>query len=288
MAERWRNQARKLADTAAQADGPTDRTKNKILKITAMTTISQAARDAGEQLPWGHHVYPEVVARIIQDAIDAEKASETASLRQQLEEAKARLVINGCAFRDAEQEIKKRNEALNIALARVAELERERDEALRLLAKERDEWHEENETSESLRARVAELEAQCAAMRDALEKAAPVNGLNPASDLCAYCNQKKTKHLKSCGWKIGRAALSSTAGASLLAHVKELEKDKARMDEIEANTLTLKCCEDQGYDDADVHWEVIEYHMAEPKERMIGHGRTAREALSAAMAKGDA
>lgn len=197
MAERWRNQARKLADTAAQADGPTDRTKNKILKITDMT-ISQAARNAGEQLPWGHHVYPEVVARIIQDAIDAEKATETVSLRQQLENARNdKQVMHGQLLQ---------------ARKHTQDVESERDTAL---------------------ARVAELEAQCAAMRDALAKS-------------RWCVNEETTRLwdgtvgHSCRESAKAAlallddALSSTAGTELLARVKELEKDKARLDEIDA------------------------------------------------------
>lgn len=254
-----------------------------------MTTISQAARDAGEQLPWGHHVYPEVVARIIQDAIDAEKASETASLRQQLEEAEHRHCLRTA---DAIAE----KQAKEAALARVAEVERQLFVALKGKRPFSDKLAQEvidgqvkdmavvQATLATERARVAELEAQCAALVGLIKNAEPLCNIGRVR-LQSYGEQ--LPELNRC-LELLEMAMSSTAGASLLAHVKELEKDKARLESITAGCWTLKCCEDVGYDDADYHWEVIEYHMAEPKERMIGHGRTPREALSAAMAKDQA
>lgn len=34
-----------------------------------------------------------------------------------------------------------------------------------------------------------------------------------------------------------------------------------------------------GGDDYDVEWTVVSYHMAEPKERVVGRGSTPREAI---------
>jgi len=53
--------------------------------------------------------------------------------------------------------------------------------------------------------------------------------------------------------------------------------------------LNEECCALQpialatGGGDHDVHWIVVQYHMAEPVERTIGEGRTATEAIVDAM-----
>jgi hypothetical protein len=50
--------------------------------------------------------------------------------------------------------------------------------------------------------------------------------------------------------------------------------------ELEERTCDLRCRNvPTGGDDYDVEWFVIEHHMAEPKEREIGQGRDAVEAM---------
>ena len=64
-------------------------------------------------------------------------------------------------------------------------------------------------------------------------------------------------------------------------------EDGKRLDFIENNTVDLRCHDapTAGGDDADVVWNVIEHHMAEPHEREIGWGNNAREAIDAARAQ---
>lgn len=86
------------------------------------------------------------------------------------------------------------------------------------------------------------------------------------------------------------------AGLALMVSLKtvkdELEalkgdaKDAERLDFIEECTVDLRCHSVvlPGCDDADIYWNVIEHHMAEPNEREIGWGNTARQAIDAAIA----
>lgn len=53
---------------------------------------------------------------------------------------------------------------------------------------------------------------------------------------------------------------------------------------IEDNTWDLRCIDEPtGGDDYNVAWIVIEHHMAEPKERQIGYGKTPLEAIAQAI-----
>jgi hypothetical protein len=61
--------------------------------------------------------------------------------------------------------------------------------------------------------------------------------------------------------------------------------DRELLDFMEANLVTVKCVNipTPGGDDADTAFEVIQYHMAAPRERTIGYASTAREAIRAAI-----
>lgn len=170
----------------------------KFIEITqkhSMTTISQAARDAAtaeihEKILFrGHHT---------QQAID----SETASLRQQLEEAKARDLESDSTIGSCN------------CLTKTPEVHFHKPGCKYRIISERD----------TAVARVTELEAQCAAQRNALsELFAMVRGECPSLlDEDSGGNARLSLEIDT--------ALSSTAGASTLARVKELEKDKARLD----------------------------------------------------------
>ena len=50
--------------------------------------------------------------------------------------------------------------------------------------------------------------------------------------------------------------------------------------ELEKRTCDLRCRNvPTGGDDYDVEWFVVEHHMDEPREREIGTGRNAKEAM---------
>jgi hypothetical protein len=53
------------------------------------------------------------------------------------------------------------------------------------------------------------------------------------------------------------------------------------VERLENETCDLRCIEEHGAmsDDVGYHWEVVEHHMSEPRERTIGYGRTIIEAL---------
>lgn len=268
-----------------------------------MTTISQAARDAAKGLQYPPEFHnSRTPERAIQDAIGAEKAAETASLRQQLEEKDRQLtlalkgkrpfsdklaqeVINGQVkdidrmqkcLADTRQQLE---EAKAICASYVVGAETSLN-MIKLVASERD----------TAIGRVAELEDQCAAMRDALEHRQHVwKETECEHDDCMSASYKAD------------SALSSTAGASLLSRVKELEKDKAWTEWTNDNepeqgerVLVLTRWGDvsiasraweQGL--APDHWKTQEGGRLELKDvtHWTGLPKSPQEALSAAMAK---
>lgn len=71
-----------------------------------------------------------------------------------------------------------------------------------------------------------------------------------------------------------------------VCHEIEIEQLQAELDKYEAieeNSWDLRC-EDVPTcgDDCDIAWIVIEHHMAKPKERIIGRGKTPLEAIEQA------
>lgn len=219
-----------------------------------MTTISQAARDAAKSIDWqqiamnggpacfhihadghfcgraqrwdGHHHDACHVFVSLDDFLESVLASETAPLRQQLEEAEHRHCL-----RTAD------------AIA-------------------------EKQAKEAAIARVAELEAQCAAIVGLIKNAEPLCNIGRVR-LQSYGEQ--LPELNRC-LELLEMAMSSTAGASLLAHVKELDKDKARLDWLDDHQVTDIYYDGNGSDDSE---GVITCHSRPG----------VREALSAAMAK---
>lgn len=218
-----------------------------------MTTISQAARDAAVQIDResGAHTPNSNILRnqnIIQSLID----SETASLRQQLEEAKrerdqanealhdkAMAMCGSLAFVSLYKETVAKRDA---ALARLAEA----NQALQDAASECNDLMRQRDTA---LARVAELEAQCAAMRESgnnpthemisaalCSRAKDDEGEFPILlDLLDFSGENKSRAVATAAIKAAFDALSSTAGTELLARVKELEKDKAILQWIETH-----------------------------------------------------
>lgn len=56
---------------------------------------------------------------------------------------------------------------------------------------------------------------------------------------------------------------------------------------IEQNCWDLRCVDiPTGAGDADIGWQIIEHHMAPPKERVVGYGNSPIEALNDALAGG--
>lgn len=53
------------------------------------------------------------------------------------------------------------------------------------------------------------------------------------------------------------------------------------LNELEKNTCDLRCVNvlTAGGDDYEIEWIVVEHYMEEPKERVIGTGKTAIEAM---------
>ena len=71
--------------------------------------------------------------------------------------------------------------------------------------------------------------------------------------------------------------------AKIDTHHAELEaavRDAVLLDFQERECITVRC---EAADDDDVFYDAVSYHMAEPKERVIGTGTTPREALIQAM-----
>lgn len=57
--------------------------------------------------------------------------------------------------------------------------------------------------------------------------------------------------------------------------------DKDMLELIERGCLDVRCVTIQnGGDDADIGWEVVEHHQIKPRERVIGRGTTPREAIA--------
>lgn len=63
--------------------------------------------------------------------------------------------------------------------------------------------------------------------------------------------------------------------------------DTARLDFIEGDCVELRCKSSSNGDDADVYFEAVKFYMAIPKERVVGFGSTARDAIDKAMANED-
>jgi hypothetical protein len=254
------------------------------------TPISTAASAVAEQ----EHVNAVFGSKPLGSFTQALLDSEATALRKQLDEAKAQIEKERISRSLTWTKIiaaheKVRDEAISerdAALARLAAVEAEgKRNALSLFSMTEaysaahialsdagvgDGGKDVSHRIGLLRAKVTKLEAEAGAMRTALEDSGPCECDTEVGYICDRCNK----------WKL---ALATDAGSSLLARLQAAEADTKRLEHIKSGCLTLQCCEDHGYDDADVHWEVIEYHMAEPKERMIGYGRTPQEAIDAAM-----
>ena len=65
-----------------------------------------------------------------------------------------------------------------------------------------------------------------------------------------------------------------------------LSGDDKWLEIIEDNCWDIRCVNvPTGGDDYDVGWRVIEHYMAEPNERIIGHGSSPLKALNDAISK---
>lgn len=78
------------------------------------------------------------------------------------------------------------------------------------------------------------------------------------------------------------------AYAAFLWHHNESTASKHAEDDylsiLAGQCWDLRCIDiPTGGDDSDIAWIVIEHHMAKPHERQIGHGRTPKEAIDAAL-----
>lgn len=69
------------------------------------------------------------------------------------------------------------------------------------------------------------------------------------------------------------------------APVEQREAVARMVDVLEQECWDLRCVSIQGMDDADIGWEVIEHHMAAPKERRIAFASSPIEALKLAISK---
>lgn len=188
--------------------------------VEVTTPISTAAREVAEfvisQIRVGiaYEVGNdgiEAVKHVFAKRIQSYGDSATADLRQQLEEAKH--ITDG--KRDT-------------ALARVAELERQLAQMIEGKAHD-DKVHAttlakiaENHATDlrTLRARVAELEAQCAAKSSAIHALSKVLGNE---------SLRTSVEVRAGALRTACEATSSTAGASLLARKAELESILSRM-----------------------------------------------------------
>lgn len=59
--------------------------------------------------------------------------------------------------------------------------------------------------------------------------------------------------------------------------------DMERLDFLEEECLDIRCKENSYGDDADVYYEIIQHHQAKPHERVIGIGKTPRQAIDEAI-----
>lgn len=66
-------------------------------------------------------------------------------------------------------------------------------------------------------------------------------------------------------------------------------ESEAAFEVIEQNCWDLRCVDiPTGAGDADIGWQIVEHHMAPPKERVVGYGNSPLEALNDAMTQADA
>lgn len=63
--------------------------------------------------------------------------------------------------------------------------------------------------------------------------------------------------------------------------------DTERLSFLESECAELRCIEERGPDDADLHYEVRKFFMQPPRERAVGMGTGPREAIDAAMNNDD-
>lgn len=72
-----------------------------------------------------------------------------------------------------------------------------------------------------------------------------------------------------------------TACAKTATRMQAAKHDTKLLDFVEAELVTIKCVSvpTPGGDDADTAFEIVQYHMEPPRERMIGYGSTARAAI---------
>ena len=74
------------------------------------------------------------------------------------------------------------------------------------------------------------------------------------------------------------------ARLQLQTKIQQLEAEKKGLSVIEDNSWDLRCInEPTGGDDYNIAWIIIEHHLAEPRERQIGYGKTPFEAIDQAL-----
>jgi hypothetical protein len=84
-------------------------------------------------------------------------------------------------------------------------------------------------------------------------------------------------------WSALEYAAANLDWQSLSAVLRELREDAERLDYTERECLTVRCVDiPTGAGDADVGYEVVSYHMAEPYARIVGAGPTPRAAIDRA------
>lgn len=71
-----------------------------------------------------------------------------------------------------------------------------------------------------------------------------------------------------------------TAEEDMAKRLEAAERDSKRLDFMEREHCTVRA---EATCDGDVFYEVVDYYMAEPQERVIGSGTTPRDALDAAI-----
>jgi hypothetical protein len=77
---------------------------------------------------------------------------------------------------------------------------------------------------------------------------------------------------------IARAALSRPQSQAVSAPLASNASDP--LETLEGNCWDLRCIDiPTGGGDADIGWNIVEHHMGPPKERIVGRGRSPREAL---------
>jgi hypothetical protein len=77
------------------------------------------------------------------------------------------------------------------------------------------------------------------------------------------------------------------AGSAAERETPAAHPDTERLNFLESECAELRCIEDRGPDDADLHYEVWKFFMQPPKERAVGMGTGPREAIDAAMKNDD-